>query len=55
LPVPLAYDNVSEEGKAKLAEISIDNLDPLWPVSWYIDGWTDYTFDEMLACKAPGE
>jgi len=55
LPVPLAYDNVSEEGKAKLLEISIDNLDPLWPVSWYIDGWTDYTFDEMLACKAPGE
>jgi ribose transport system substrate-binding protein len=55
LPVPEAYDNVSEEGKAKLAEISIDNLDPLWPVSWYIDGWTDYTFDEMLACKAPGE
>ena len=55
LPVPLAYDNVSEEGKAKLAEIAIEKLDPLWPVSWYLDGWTDYTFDEMLACKAPGE
>jgi len=24
-------------------------------VSWYINGWTDYSIDQMLACKAPGE
>ena len=45
LPEPEAYDNVSEEGKAGLAEINVPELDPLCPVSWYIDGWTDYTFD----------
>jgi ribose transport system substrate-binding protein len=55
LPEPPAYDNVSEEGKAKLQEIDVPEIDPLYPVSWYIDGLTDYTLDEMLACKAPGE
>ena len=55
LPAPEAWDNVSEEGKAKLAEINEPSLDPLYPVSWYIDGLTDYTLDEMLACKGPGE
>ena len=55
LPAPEAWDNVSEEGKAKLAEINEPTIDPLYPVSWYIDGLTDYTLDEMLACKGPGE
>ena len=55
LPEPPAYDNVSAEGKAKLQEIDVPEIDPLWPVSWYIDGLTDYTLDQMLACKGPGE
>ena len=55
LPEPPAYDNVSAEGKAKLQEIDVPEIDPLYPVSWYIDGLTDYTLDEMLACKGPGE
>jgi ribose transport system substrate-binding protein len=55
LPKPEAYDNTTEEGRAKLAEINVDGLNVLWPVSWYIDGWTDYTLDDMLACKGPGE
>jgi ribose transport system substrate-binding protein len=55
LPVPEAYANDTEEGKAKLEEINVEGLNNLWPVSWYIDGWTDYSFDEMIACKGPGE
>ena len=55
LPAPEAWDNVSEEGKAKLAEINVPELDLLYPVSWYIDGLTDYTLEEMQACKGPGE
>ena len=55
LPVPEAYDNVSAEGRAKLAEIDVEGLNVLWPVSWYITGWTDYTLEQMLACKGPGE
>ena len=55
LPTPEAYDNTTDAGKAKLQEIDVEQLNNLWPVSWYIDGWTDYTIDQMLACKAPGE
>jgi ribose transport system substrate-binding protein len=55
LPVPEAYDNTSDAGKAKLQEIDVEGLNNLWPVSWYINGWTDYSIDQMLACKAPGE
>ncbi len=58
LPTPEAYDNVSDAGKAKLEEIYNPNLQDLWPVSWYINGWTDYTFEQMnppAGCKGPGE
>jgi ribose transport system substrate-binding protein len=52
---PEAVDNVSEEGKAKLAEWQDQDLDPLWPLSWDLEGWTDYTKEQMVACKGPGE
>jgi ribose transport system substrate-binding protein len=55
LPIPEAYDNVSDAGKAKLAEIYNPDLDNLWPVSWKVDPWTTYSFDQMKACKGPGE
>jgi ribose transport system substrate-binding protein len=55
LPEPEAYDNVSAEGQAKLQEINVPELDPLWPVSWQIEGWTDYDFETMKACRGPGE
>ena len=52
LPVPEAYANDTPEGMQKLSEIAIENLNVLWPVSWYINGWTDYTFDQMLRLPA---
>jgi ribose transport system substrate-binding protein len=55
LPTPEAYANDTPEGIANLERINVEGLNNLWPVSWYIDGWTDYSFDEMLACKGPGE
>jgi ribose transport system substrate-binding protein len=55
LPVPEAYDNTTDAGRAKLAEIDVEGLNVLWPVSWSINGWTDYSLDQMLACKGPGE
>lgn len=55
LPTPEAYDNTTDAGRTKLAEIDVAGLDNLWPVSWYITGWTDYSLDQMLACKGPGE
>jgi ribose transport system substrate-binding protein len=58
LPEPPAYPNVTEDDLAALEAINVPELDPLWPVSWQIEGWTDYTFEEMLppaGCKGPGE
>ncbi len=57
LPTPEAYDNVSDAGKAKLQEVydTAPGLDNLWPVSWQIPNWTNYTYDQMKACKGPGE
>lgn len=55
LPVPEAYANDTADGMAKLAQIDVDGLNVLWPVSWSIAGWTDYTLDQMLTCKGPGE
>jgi ribose transport system substrate-binding protein len=52
---PELWDNASEEGKAKLAAAANPNLDPEWPVSVSIPGWTTYTMDQIIACKGPGE
>jgi ribose transport system substrate-binding protein len=52
---PALWENVTEEGKAKLAAAANPNLSPEWPVSVSIDGWTSYTMDQIIACKGPGE
>ena len=52
---PALWDNVSDEGKAAIAAAQNPNLDPEWPVSVSIEGWTTYTLDEIIACAGPGE
>jgi ribose transport system substrate-binding protein len=52
---PALWENVTDEGKAKLAAAANPNLSPEWPVSVSIDGWTTYTMDQIIACKGPGE
>ena len=52
---PEAWDNVSDEGKAKLAAAADPDLDKEWPVSISIPGWTTYTREQIIACKGPGE
>jgi ribose transport system substrate-binding protein len=40
---PVLVDNLSEDGKAKLKEWqSVPGMDPLWPLSLSIEGWTTY-------------
>ena len=55
LVAPELWDNVSDEGKAKIAEAQNPNLDPEWPVSVSIPDFTTYTTEENIACKGPGE
>lgn len=52
---PALWDNVSDEGKAALAEANDPSLNPIWPLGLSIDGWTTYTKEQLLACKGPGE
>ena len=52
---PELWDNVTEEGRAKLAAAADPSLDPEWPVSISIPDWTTYTKDQIVACKGPGE
>ncbi|MHA6729224.1 ABC transporter substrate-binding protein [Devosia sp. A369] len=55
LVTPELWDNVSEEGKAKIAAAQNPNLDSEWPVSTSIPDFTTYTTEEIIACKGPGE
>jgi ribose transport system substrate-binding protein len=53
---PVLADNVTDEGKALLESWQqVEGLNPLWPLSVTIDGWTTYTPDQAIACKGPGE
>lgn len=55
LVAPDLWDNVSDDGKAKIAAAQNPNLDPEWPVSVSIPGWTTYSMEDIIACKGPGE
>ncbi len=53
---PVLADNVTDEGKALLESWQqVEGLNPLWPLSVTIDGWTSYTPEQAIACKGPGE
>ncbi|HEY3335607.1 MAG TPA: substrate-binding domain-containing protein [Candidatus Limnocylindrales bacterium] len=52
---PVLADNVSDAGKKTLDSWKVKGLDPLWPLGLKIDGWTTYTPEQAVACKAPGE
>ena len=48
---PVVWDNTSEEGMALLEEANDPDIDETWPLGITIDGWTDYTKDDILACE----
>jgi len=52
---PVLWDNTTDAGKAMLVAAANPNLNPDWPVSVSIPGWTTYTQDQIIACKGPGE
>ena len=52
---PELWENVSDEGMAQIAAGQNPNLDPEWPVSVSIPGWTTYSMEDIIACKGPGE
>ena len=50
---PVVVDNLTDAGKAELkAWQSVPNMDPLWPLSLSIEGWTTYDPNTVPAsCK----
>jgi ribose transport system substrate-binding protein len=52
---PVLWQNATPEGAAQLEAAADPSLDPEWPVSITIPGWTTYTKEQIIACKGPGE
>lgn len=52
---PVLWENTTDEGRATIAAAQNPNLDPEWPVSVSIPGWTDYTMEQIIACEGPSE
>jgi ribose transport system substrate-binding protein len=50
---PVLVDNLTDQGKTQLqAWVSVPNMDPLWPLSLSIEGWTTYDPNTVPAsCK----
>ncbi|WP_380058073.1 substrate-binding domain-containing protein [Falsihalocynthiibacter sp. SS001] len=52
---PALWANNDPEGMKLIEAAQNPNLDPEWPVSVSIPGWTTYSTEEIIACKGPGE
>ena len=52
---PVLWENATDAGRATIAAAQNPDLDPEWPVSVTIPGWTDYTMAQIIACEGPGE
>ncbi len=52
---PVLWENATDAGRATIMAAQNPDLDPEWPVSVTIPGWTDYTMAQIIACEGPGE
>ena len=52
---PELWDNTTDAGKASLTAAADPKINPLWPLGLTIKDWTDYSKDEIIACKGPGD
>jgi ribose transport system substrate-binding protein len=50
---PALWANDTEDGVAQLEAADDPDIDPTWPLGITIDGWTDYTKEDILACEGP--
>ncbi len=53
LTEPQVWANDTEEGIALLEAANDPDLDPLWPLQYTLEGWTDYTKDDIIGCEGP--
>lgn len=48
---PVLWENTTAEGQEIIAGALNPDLDPEWPVSVSIPGWTDYSMADIIACE----
>lgn len=48
---PVLWENATAEGQETIAGALNPDLDPEWPVSVSIPGWTDYSMADIIACE----
>jgi ribose transport system substrate-binding protein len=53
LTEPQVWANDTEEGIALLEEANDPDLDPLWPLQYTLEGWTDYSKEDIIGCEGP--
>lgn len=47
---PALYENATDEGRAALEAAADPQIPATWPIGITIDGWTNYTKEDILAC-----
>jgi ribose transport system substrate-binding protein len=54
LTEPQIWANDSDEGIALLEEANDPDIEATWPLQYTLEGWTDYSKDQIVACEGPG-
>jgi ribose transport system substrate-binding protein len=54
LTEPQIWANDTEEGMAQLEEAADPDINETWPLQYTLEGWTDYTKEDIIACDGPG-
>lgn len=52
---PVLWENTTDAGRDTIANAQNPDLDPEWPVSVSIPGFTDYSMEQIIACEGPSE
>jgi ribose transport system substrate-binding protein len=53
LTEPQIWSNDTEEGMAQLEEAADPDLEETWPLQYTLEGWTDYSKEEIITCEGP--
>ena len=52
---PVLADNQTDAGKATMQSWLVSGLDPAWPLSLEVEGYTHYTPQQAIACMGPND
>jgi ribose transport system substrate-binding protein len=51
LTEPEIWANDNDEGVAQLEEANDPDIEPTWPLQYTLEGWTDYSKEDIIACE----